>query len=109
MDEMKTPTLDRVNALREKLDICGEFLGFILEKFDVFNPELKREEPFYIGSGDYINKKKVLAEFFNIDLNEVEEERELLIEMVLEKIRKFWIKKKAVNRMIKMRDKQRGR
>ena len=50
MDEMKTPTLDRVNALREKLDICGEFLDFILEKFDVFNPELKREEPFYIGS-----------------------------------------------------------
>ena len=48
MDEMKTPTLDRVNALREKLDICGEFLDFILEKFDVFNPELKREEPFYI-------------------------------------------------------------
>lgn len=54
---MKTPTLDRVNALREKLDICGEFLDFILEKFDVFNPELKREEPFYIGSGDYINKE----------------------------------------------------
>lgn len=85
MDEIKTPTLDRVNALREKLDICGEFLDFILEKFDVFNPELKREEPFYIGSGDYINKEKVLAEFFNIDLDEVEEERELLIEMVLKK------------------------
>lgn len=85
MDEMKTPTLNRMIRLREKLDICGEFLDFMLEKYDVFNPELKREEPFYIGSGDYINKEKVLAEFFNIDLQEVEEERKLVLEMVLEK------------------------
>lgn len=82
--ELKTPILDRVIELREKLDICGEFLEFMLEKFDVFNPELKREEPFYIGRGDYINKEKVIAEFFNIDLEELDKERELAIEMARE-------------------------
>ena len=45
-----------------------------------------RESPFadVMGAGDYINKEQLLAEFFDIDLDEANKERELLLKSLQE-------------------------
>lgn len=49
-----------------------------------FEKRQNRETPFdnVMGSGDYINKEKLLAEFFDIDLEEAQREKDLLFKGV---------------------------
>lgn len=61
-----TPTLDRMLEIQEQSELCGEFL--FLYKYAVFE-------------SDYINKEKLLAEFFGIDLEEAEREKEQLLQI----------------------------
>ena len=70
MNKIETPTL-----------VCEEFLDWFLRKYTVFDRKQKRESPFadVMGNGDYINKK-LLAEFFNIDLVEAEKERQAILD-----------------------------
>lgn len=77
MGEVKTPTLDRMVEIQDQSQLCGEFLDWFLRKYAVFDKKQKRESPFadVMGNGDYINKEKLLAEFFDIDLEEAEKER----------------------------------
>lgn len=53
-------------------------------KYTVFEKRQNRETPFdnVMGSGDYINKEKLLAEFFDIDLEEAQREKDLLFKGV---------------------------
>lgn len=76
-----TPMLDRMLEIREQSELCGEFLNFLLYKYTLFERKQKRESPFVNadGAGDYINKEKLLAEFFDIDLDEAEMEREHIL------------------------------
>ncbi len=78
---MNTPTLDRMLEIQEQSELCGEFLDWFLYKYTVFEKKQKRETPFVdaYGTGDYVNKEKLLAEFFDIDLEEVEREKESLL------------------------------
>lgn len=48
----------------------------------MFDRKQKRENPYanVMGNGDYINKEKLLAEFFNIDLDEAEREKDMLLQ-----------------------------
>ena len=48
----------------------------------MFDRKRKRESPFanVMGNGDYINKEKLLAEFFDIDLVEAEKERQAMLD-----------------------------
>ncbi len=81
-NKINTPTLDRMLKIQEQSELCGEFLDWFLYKYTVFERKQKREFPFVdaYGAGDYINKEKLLAEFFNIDLKEAEREKEQLLE-----------------------------
>lgn len=81
MDKIKTPTLDRMVEIQEQSQLCGEFLDWFLKKYTVFDRKQKRESPFadVMGNGDYINKEKLLAEFFDIDLDEAEKERKSIL------------------------------
>lgn len=78
---MNTPTLDRMLEIQKQSEICGEFLDWFLQKYTAFERKQKRESPFVdaYGAGDYINKEKLLAEFFEIDLEEAERERESIL------------------------------
>lgn len=78
---MKTPTLDRMLEIQEQLEFCGDFLDWFLNKYVVFERKQKRETLFVdvSGASDYINKEKLLAEFFEIDLKEAEREKRLLL------------------------------
>lgn len=82
MEKLKTPTLDKMIEIQEQSQLCGEFLDWFLRKYTVFDRKQKRETPYanVMGNGDYINKEKLLAEFFNIDLDEAEREKDMLLQ-----------------------------
>lgn len=82
MEKLKTPTLDEMIEIQEQSQLCGEFLDWFLRKYTVFDRKQKRENPYanVMGNGDYINKEKLLAEFFNIDLDEAEREKDMLLQ-----------------------------
>lgn len=83
MEKSKTSTLDRMVEIQEQSQLCGEFLDWFLGKYTVFDRKQKRENPFadVMGNGDYINKEKLLAEFFGIDLDEAEREKDILLQI----------------------------
>ena len=60
---MNTPTLDKMLEIQEQSELCGEFLDW------------------FLGARDYINKERLLAEFFDIDLEEAEKEKEQLLQI----------------------------
>lgn len=80
---METPTLDRMLEIQEQSELCGEFLDWFLYKYTVFEKKQKRETPFVNadGAGDFINKERLLAEFFDIDLDEAEREKAQLLQI----------------------------
>lgn len=80
-----TPTLDRMVEIQEQSQLCGEFLDWFLHRYSVFDRIQSRETPFanIMGNSDYINKEKLLAEFFEIDLDEAEKERKSLLKRVV--------------------------
>ena len=86
MNKIETPTLDRMIEIREQSQLCGEFLDWFLKKYTVFERK-HRESPFadVMGNGDYINKEKVIADFFDIDLDEAEREKDILLQIIRNK------------------------
>lgn len=76
-----TPTLDRMLEIQEQSQLCGEFLEWLQSKYSMFDKDQSRENPFInvMGTSDYINTEKLLAEFFDIDLNEAEREKQGLL------------------------------
>lgn len=77
MDKIKTPTLDRMLEIQEQSQLCGEFLDWFLQRYTVFDRKQSREKLFVnvMGNSDYIHKERLLAEFFDIDLEEAEKEK----------------------------------
>ena len=78
-----TPTLDRMLEIQEQSQLCGEFLEWLQSKYSMYDKKIKRESPFIDvmrDTGDYINTEKLLAEFFDIDLEEADKEKSMLLE-----------------------------
>lgn len=87
MNKIETPTLDIMIEIQEQSQLCGEFLDWLLRKYTMFDRKQKRESPFanVMGNGDYINKEKLLAEFFLLNFL-------ILIQQKLKKNDKlFWM------------------
>lgn len=78
---MKTTELEKLMQIKDQSEICGQFLDWLLIRYAMFDRSKSRETPFedVMGAGDYINKEKLLAAFFDIDLDKVEEEKQYLI------------------------------
>lgn len=74
-----TPTLDKMLEIQEQSQLCGSFLEWLQGKYAMFDKKQKRESGVFLGSGDCINTEKLLAEFFEIDLDEAEREKEAII------------------------------
>lgn len=72
--KLKTPELDKMNLIQDKSQEIGRFIEWLGER----DPQLylcecaKEEEGFFPV---YPNIEKLLAEYFEIDLNKVEKER----------------------------------
>lgn len=87
MGKVNTPTLDRMLEIQEQSQLCGEFLEWLQSKYTMYDKKVKRESPFMDvmrDTGDYINTEKLLAEFFDIDLDEAEREKEMCLKAVVE-------------------------
>lgn len=80
-DKISTPTLDIMLKIQEQTELCGEFLDWLLSRYAVFEKRQRRESPFVDpnGASDYINKERLLAEFFEIDLDKAEREKESIL------------------------------
>ena len=77
---INTPTLEKLAKIQGEAELCSEFLDWFLQKYTVF--EKRTRENSYenvMGAGDYINKEKLLAEFFEINLQEAEKEKQALL------------------------------
>lgn len=74
-----TPTLDKMIEIQEQSQLCGEFLEWLQSRYAMFDKKQKRDSGVFIGNGDYIYTEKVLADFFEIDLEEAEREKEIIL------------------------------
>jgi hypothetical protein len=82
-DKITTPELDKMSAIHKESNAIGGFLDWIGSRDPpLYLCECAREEEAFFPV--YPNIEKLLAEFYQIDLNKVEEERRLLLEMVRE-------------------------
>jgi len=106
-DEKKYPECEKLSAVKDKSQKIGEFLEWPPEKgvelsvrhthtkecLDESDWEVFEEDPGGFRTDDFlcscvddgllsytVGKEKLLAEFFEIDLNKVEEERRAMIE-----------------------------
>ena len=70
---------NKIEKLQRESNLCSDFLDFIRNKYVLFDKNIPREKPGYIGVGDYIEYNKLLAEFFGIDLEQAEEERQQIL------------------------------
>lgn len=84
--KLETPMLNKMIEIQEQSALCGEFLEYLQNKYDMFEHSASREEPVYRGTGDFINSEKVLADFFGIDLEQAEKERMLLLHSLTNKL-----------------------
>lgn len=75
---MSTPQLDKIHSVKNESQIIGEFLEYLLAiryicKYD------NRTEQFY---NTHEGIQKLLADYFGIDLDEAERERERLLKEI---------------------------
>lgn len=82
-ESVNTPMLNKMLEVQDKSQLCREFLNFIQSRYALFDCSIPREQPWYFGTGDYIVQEKVLAEFFGIDLEEALNEKDLLLQSLL--------------------------
>ncbi len=68
------PELEKVRAVKDKSQIIGEFLEWLMSKgFTIERDGLSFAEPSF---------NRMLAQFFEIDLAKVEEEKRLILERI---------------------------
>lgn len=63
------------------MNYSAKFLDWLLQRYTGFDRKQVRDSPFtdVMGAGDYINKERLLAEFFDVDLDKADKERESLL------------------------------
>jgi len=78
---IKTPACDRMLVVKDKSQLCGEFLEWLESRYTLCIPGKK-----YPANHRYdlahIDVEELLAEFFNIDLEEVEREKRALLKQL---------------------------
>jgi len=80
---MNTPELDKMLAVKKDSMVVSEFLDFLRRKYEFCE---------WVNDPDYgerllpahVNCEKILAEFFNIDLEKVENEKLLMLKEMRE-------------------------
>ena len=77
MEKIKTPELDKIREIRDKSQSIGEFLDWLLGEKGYHIAEYKKFDEFDEEQlvTIYLDREKILAEFYGIDLNKAEEER----------------------------------
>jgi hypothetical protein len=75
------PEHEKLKNIQEESELCAEFLEWLQYRYDLIDRHEKFEEHYVQrGYSSPINKEKLLAEFFDIDLSEIEKEKQKMIE-----------------------------
>lgn len=80
--KLKTPELDKMSAIHEKSNATGDFLDWLQNSREprIYLCELDQDaEQFYPPN---LSIEKLLAEYYKIDLNKVEEERRQMLDYI---------------------------
>lgn len=93
-EQVKTPELDKMSAVRDKSQAIGEFLEWLSgeHKIQLMKEPVDKCEDCYdcedCGTVRMIyanfNMERMLADFFEIDLNKCEQERSALLDAIRE-------------------------
>jgi DNA integrity scanning protein DisA with diadenylate cyclase activity len=82
----KYPESEKMKAVSEQSQICGEFLEWLISKYNLIRlDEYFEQSALPIGYSSFIGIERVLAEYFGIDMNLVEQERRVMIEELTSK------------------------
>lgn len=76
-DETKYPECEKMSAVSDKSQVCGEFLEWLNAEKDLHLGSYTSEG---LMRGVNVKTEALLAEFFEIDLKKVEAERRAMIE-----------------------------
>ena len=80
---MKYPEHEKLKEIQEQYQICGEFLEWLNEEFEILSTGGGELDEYYPC---HLSREKLLAQFFNIDLDKLEQEkRKMLDELRKEK------------------------
>jgi hypothetical protein len=81
MQEIKYTESEKLKAISEQSQLCGEFLEWLMSKYNLIDRNEKFETPSIpIGFSSFVKIDNLLAEFFDIDMSLVEKERIQMIE-----------------------------
>jgi hypothetical protein len=75
----KYPECEKMVAIKDKSQAIGEFLEWLQNIKEMTICQLIDGEDEMEYSPTYLNTEKLLAEFFNIDLDKVEEEKRQML------------------------------
>lgn len=77
------PEHEKLIAIQDQSEICSEFLDFLQSEYNMINKRERFEHsyiPFNYSS--YVDKDKLLAQFFNIDMQKIEKEKRQMIDEI---------------------------
>lgn len=77
--------LERLKQVQEKSQICGDFLEWLQIKYIICESNEYPSESSQIYTPAQINIQNILAEYFDINLDEVEKEKLKLLQSFLTK------------------------
>jgi len=77
------PMLEKMKAITNESQICGQFLEWLQTKYFMISHEERFNEAYVsVGFSSFINIEKLLAEYFDIDLEEAEREKRELLDQI---------------------------
>ena len=78
---MKYSEHEKLKEVQKESQLCEEFLEWLTNKyaFCEYNRHRSDDNQVLVPAG-YIDKQKLLAEFFDIDLDEIEKEKRQMLE-----------------------------
>lgn len=82
---MQTPEHDKLMLVSEKSQAIGEFLGWLRNSKKIHLCSIGADGEYYPS---FLNINKVLAEFFGIDYEELENEKRHILEKIRESVTK---------------------
>ena len=78
---MKYLEHEKLKEIQKETQLCGEFLEWLMSKYTFceYNRHRSDDNQVLVPAG-YINKQKLLAEFYDIDLDEIEREKRQMLD-----------------------------
>ena len=82
---MEYPECEKMRKVKDQSQVIGEFLDWLHGEKNILFAEQRGEPPFDRILPVLFNTEELLAEFFNIDLKKVEQEKRAMLDEIRKK------------------------